>query len=164
MKNIDRLAQLLEQEKDAYSEILQVEREKEEAITANEPEKLLEALRREEPIVEKANSLEQEILACRDALAAQAGKPCGVSLREIIARLAAPGSDELEKLRVSLLGFAEEIRHINQTNYLLLKQSIELLDEVVSAILGEAAPCNTYEGNGRIEPAAGRQATLSIRA
>jgi len=169
MENTDRaasrLAELLTLETDAYSEILQIEREKEEAITANDAERLLEVLSREEPAVEKAGSLERQILACRDELAAQVpGGGGNLTLREIIAGLEPPESDELESLRVKLFGFAEEIRRVNHTNYLLLKQSIELLEEVLSAVLGEGSPCNTYQGNGRIKPGAGCHGTLSVEA
>ena len=110
------------------------------------------------------NALEQEILACRDDLAAEVlGKASDATLREIIAGLQPQESEELEQLRVKLFGFAEEIRRINQTNYLLLKQSIELLDEVVSSIIGEA-PCNTYEGSGRMQTDTVRPSTLSVEA
>lgn len=164
MKNTGRLAELLKQEIGAYSRLLQIEREKEEAITANDPARLLEILQKEEPAAQEANALEQEILACRDDLAAEVlGKASDATLREIIAGLQPQESEELEQLRVKLFGFAEEIRRINQTNYLLLKQSIELLDEVVSAIIGEA-PCNTYEGSGRMQTDTVRPSTLSVEA
>ena len=164
MKNTVRLAELLKQEIGAYSRLLQIEREKEEAITANDSESLLEILQMEETAVEEADALEREILACRDDLAAEVlGKASDATLREIIARLQPEESGELEQLRVKLFGFAEEIRRINQTNYLLLKQSIELLDEVVSAIIGEA-PCNTYQGNGRMQTDTARPSALSVEA
>jgi|GEM_PF-3382805 len=160
-----RLAGLLKMEIDAYSELLQIEREKEEVIMAGDSERLLEILQRERPALEKANALEQEILACRNELAAEAlGKRGGATLREIIAELPPPESDALDRLRVKLFGFAEEIRRINQTNYLLLKQSIELLDEVVSALLGEPVACNTYEGNGRLKSGNVCRGSLSVEA
>jgi len=160
-----RIAELLRLEIEAYSQLLLIEREKEEAITANDPEKLLEVIRREEPAVQQANALEQEILNCRDGLAAEVfGQRSGLTLREIIAEFSPPQSDDLERLRVKLLGFAEEIRRINQTNYLLLKQSVELLNEVVYAVLGEAAPCDTYEERGRLKAGAVSRKTLSLEA
>jgi flagellar biosynthesis/type III secretory pathway chaperone len=165
MKNTDRLADLLRQEIAAYSRLLQIEREKEEAITANDSERLLEVLAKEEPAVDEANALERGILACRDEIAAEVlGEASDATLREIIAQLQPQEPGELEQLRVKLFGFAEEIRRINQTNYLLLKQSVELLDEVVSAILGEA-PCNTYEQSGRMQTNnISRPSVLSVEA
>jgi len=182
MSNTTTLEKLLEQEIAAYSQLLQIEREKEQAIIRNDADALLEILSREEPAVAHANELERRILEARDALARQvgiSGKPASaclpdrpesthadghLTLREIIAALEPPRSERLESLRVKLFGFAEEIRRINQTNYLLLKQSIELLDEVISAILGEAAPVNTYEPDGRVQPGADRSGALSVRA
>lgn len=163
MNNLDRLACLLERGIDAYSRLLQIEREKEQAILANKAEGLLEALEREEPLVREANGLEVEILECRSAAAAEAGLPGGATLREIAARLG-PGAARLEQLRTRLFGLAEEIRRVNLTNYLLLKQSIELLDELVAAVLGEAAPCSTYRNDGRVRREGLRETALSVKA
>ena len=160
---IEHLAGLLQQEIDAYSRLLEIEREKEKAIIANNAEGLLEVLALEEPAAAEAAALEQEILCCRGGIAEAAGKP-GVTLREVIAMLSAPHSGELERLRSRLFGLAEEIRKVNQTNYLLLKQSIELLDEVLSAVLGAAPPVNMYEQNGRVECAPANRETVSLKA
>jgi len=164
MSSTDRLEAFLQDEIEAYSRLLQIEREKEQAIAGNDAEALLEVLSREEPAVARANELERCILDARNGLARELCAGGGVlTLREIIAVLEPPVSTRLEGLRVKLFGFAEEIRRINQTNYLLLKQSIELLDEVVSALLGEAPAVNTYENDGRVKTGSGGGA-LSIRA
>ena len=160
---IQHLASLLQQEIDAYSRLLHVEREKEKAIIANNAEQLLEVLQLEEPAAEHAAALERDILCCRGRLAEAAGKP-GVTLREVIATLPAPEGGSLEGLRSQLFGLAEEIRKVNQTNYLLLKQSVELLNEVLSAVLGAAPPVNTYAQNGRMECAPATRETMSLKA
>jgi len=158
-----QLADLLQQEIKAYSRLLQIERAKEKAIIANKAERLLEVLREEEPVTELAGELERQILQCRDSLAAEAGRP-GITLREVIASLPAPRAQCMESLRTQLFGLAEEIRKVNQTNYLLLKQSIELLDEVLSAILGQSPAVKTYEGSGRMECADAGREMVSMKA
>ena len=163
IEHVEHLAGLLEQEADAYSRLLEIERDKEKAIVANDAEGLLEALAREEPAAEEANALEREILALRDALAAAAARP-GITLRDVIASLPASEAARLEKLRTRLFGYAEEIRRINQTNYLLLKQSIELLDHVLAAVLGEPATASTYCETGRMKCCPAPRETLSIKA
>jgi len=157
------LAGLLQQEIEAYSRLLKIEREKEKAIISNKAERLLEVLRDEEPATERAGELERQILACRNELAEQAGKP-GITLREVIASLPAPRAQCMESLRTQLFGLAEEIREVNQTNYLLLKQSIELLDEVLSAILGQSPSVRTYEESGRMGRTDAGGEVLSMKA
>lgn len=160
---IDQLAELLRQEIDAYSRLLEIERRKEQAIIANSAEDLLQALGDEEPATAQGNALERQILDCRTALAETLGKP-GLTLRELIAALPPEPAREFEQLRTRLFGLAEEIRRVNQTNYLLLKQSIELLDEILSAVLGEGPPANTYAGDGRVKLAGGTRETISVKA
>jgi len=158
----DALADLLAQEIEAYSQLLQVERDKEQAITAAAAAQLLDVLRREEQAAARAAELERRLLHCRDEFAAQAARPA-ITLREIATLFDPHQAARIESLRTRLFGLAEEIRKINQTNYLLLKQSIELLDEVVSALLGDGAPCNTYGDTGRIEHAPAARASLSLK-
>ena len=157
------LAELLQQEIEAYSRLLRIEREKEKAIIANNAERLLEVLHEEEPVTELAGELERGILSCRNALATEAGRE-GITLREVIAALPAPRAQCMESLRTQLFGLAEEIRKVNQTNYLLLKQSIELLDEVLSAILGQSPSVRTYEESGRMRCADAGREVLSMKA
>ncbi|HUS58141.1 MAG TPA: flagellar protein FlgN [Planctomycetota bacterium] len=162
-QNVDRIAELLAQEIEAYAELLLVEREKEQAIISNDAEKLLDVLRREEPAAAHAAGLERQLLECRDAIAADAGRS-SITLREIAAITDGEHAPALEALRTRLFGLAEEIRKINQTNYLLLKQSIELLDEVVSALLGDSPQCTTYGGKGRLHRGVAARTTFSLKA
>ena len=160
---IEHLVDLLQQEIEAYSRLLEIEREKEKAIIANDTARLLDVLRLEEPATERAAALERQILECREQLAQAADRP-GITLRELTASFSGPEAEDMEGLRSRLFGLAEEIRRVNQTNYLLLKQSIELLNEVLSAILGEATPVNTYEENGRTRFSPAAHETLSVKA
>jgi len=164
LEQLAQFAELMEREIEAYSQMLEIEREKERAIVSNDPQLLLELLQRQEPVVNRANSLERRIFDCRGRLAAAIGGDTKMTLREIAARLPATQAEKLNSLRVTLFGYAEEIRRINQMNYMLLRQSVEMLDEVIGAILGET-PCNTYAGDGRVrQQSAACGQTLHLKA
>jgi len=164
LARLARFVELMEREIEAYSQMLEIEREKERAIVSNDPQLLLELLQREEPVVSRANTLEQQIFDCRGRLAVAIGGHTRMTLREMTALLPATQAEKLNSLRVALFGYAEEIRRINQMNYMLLRQSIEMLDEVIGAILGEQ-PCNTYARDGSVgQPGAACGQTLHVKA
>lgn len=152
-QQIDELTQKLDETEEVYGQLLALENEKQNAILKRQPDRVIEMLEQERDLVERAGALEAAVLNRRDEigermgdLPASGGEP--VTLKEIAAALDAPQGQPLEDKRFRLMNLATALRHVSQTNLLLLKQSAELLDQIISSAMGETSKCRTYGASG----------------
>jgi hypothetical protein len=152
-QQVEQLSKKLDETEEVYGQLLALENSKQEAILQRDPARVLEALEMERGLVARATELENEVLRFRDAIGeslgdvpASGGEP--MTLREIARVLGAPQGPALEGKRHSLMQVAISLRQVSQTNYLLLKQCVTLLEEMMQAAAGEAPGCRTYSGAG----------------
>lgn len=158
-EQIEPLSQKLDETEEVYRRLLALENEKQQAILHRDPARVLAALDEERDLVADATRLEEDVLRFRDSIGAglgdvpaSGGEP--VTLREIAAALGGPLGPELESRRHRLWQLAADLRRVSQTNYLLLKQCVTLLEEIVRAATGESPACNTYGQRGTTQRSA----------
>lgn len=156
MNYLTHLIQILNNEKELYIELTEIAQEKQDVIITNDVEKLAECLKKEDHLIQEIEEAEKErrkvvIALCTD-LDISDKELSFTKLREFINE---DSRKYLDNLKQNLLEVLNRLHQINETNKLLIEQSLSI-NEYTLGLLTQARsaqPTYTKEGSDNISSA-----------
>lgn len=146
-KCIDSLQAVLEQQNLLVLDLLRLGEEELEALKTDNLPALQEVIVKQQSLSESLAKLEQERLELQAYLVKEAQLPEAFTLKDL-AESGIPGSQEIVSLGKTLADNYEKLRELNETNNLLIRQSLSLINKMLSIF----APQNgtTYGRTGQV--------------
>lgn len=121
-KKWDGLIKLLQSHLDYHQIMLQIADEKKEALIANEVDHLLSILEREEGVAKRMQELEEERKRALQSL----GIDNKISFQKFLDSAPEEKKEDLSLLRAHLLKTLEVLKEKNETNAMLINESLDL--------------------------------------
>ncbi|MBL67934.1 MAG: hypothetical protein CMO74_05710 [Verrucomicrobiales bacterium] len=151
-EDINRLIESLREEMTQYGELLALMQEQQELIINRKPQELLanvnEVNKQVARIGEARNIREQ----ARVALALQMGATQETTFKQMTAQLPAEYQPLLEALVQEINTLLQNVRKWVQQNHLLLKRSLDLMQDILQNVFPTQASPKTYGRQGAISP------------
>lgn len=141
------LQSILERQNQLVLELLRLGEKELEALKADDLQTLQEVIREQQSYGETLAKLEHERLDLQVFLAKEYDLPEGFSLRDL-KEAKAPGSEKIMPIGETLADNYSKLRELNETNNLLIRQSLSLINKMLSVF----APRNrtTYGPSGQV--------------
>ena len=147
MESINTLQSILEQQNLVAAELLDQGEKELEALKTTDLEALQRIMDRQRILGASLAKLEQTRLKLQAGLSRDFSLPDNFCLRDLAER-GIPGSQEIIPLGKALADNYEKLRELNETNNLLIRQSLGLLNRLTGLF---AAQDITYGRSGRID-------------
>ena len=143
---LERLLDILYEEKKLYGGLLELSTEKKEAIIGNDLEALGRIVREEQVAVAKIQDRERARVRCASDLERQTGEK-NASLQSF-AHLATAPRDQAKfaELQASLPGLISQLRALNETNRQLVEQKLKYVQFVMDSLTQNADPASYGAG------------------
>jgi len=147
-----------------YEVMLDLVKKEREAVVTDNIEELIEITKKQEELIPKLKSLEEEreTLISRsretapsfltsDAWQSQINSSYDkLSLKDIIELTEEPYSSKFEELRKKMKELLSEIRKMNERNCQLLKRIINTFNATIELLLSESNSAQTYSRSGKL--------------
>lgn len=149
---IENLINVLEEENSEYETLLALSMEKTNAIVSGDVDALNELVANEQSIVERINKLEKKRTeATKDIAIVLSKKPEELTLGRLAELLSArkAESDAIKDVHDRLKGTLERMVRVNESNKVLLQESIDMVDFELNLAqsLKQAPATANYSGN-----------------
>lgn len=150
MNYLTQLIQILNTEKELYIELTELAQEKQDAIVNNEVEELAECLKKEDSLILEIEEAGRErrnvVIALCNELDINDKELSFTQLREFINEDA---RKYLDHLKQNLLEVLDRLHQINETNKLLIEQSLSINEYTLGLLtqVRNAQPTYTKEGS-----------------
>jgi len=158
--DINRLIESLREEMTQYGELLALMQEQQELIINRQPQELLTNLNEVNGQMEKIAIARQAREQARVALAKQLGTTEETTFKQMTSQLPEEYQPLLEALVNEINALLQNVHKWLRQNHLLLKRSIDLMQDILQNVLpGQASP-KTYGRQGSVSPANPPPSTL----
>ncbi|HHU31889.1 MAG: flagellar protein FlgN [Zhaonellaceae bacterium] len=144
---IASLQSILERQNHLVLELLRLGEEELEALKTDDLQALQEVIKDQQSLGESLAKLEQERLELQDYLAQKYNMPKGFTLKEL-AESQVPGSQEIMPLGQTLADNYSKLQELNETNNLLIRQSLSLINKMLSVFSQQSGA--TYGPSGQV--------------
>jgi flagellar biosynthesis/type III secretory pathway chaperone len=144
----NELLSILEEEKEALSELIQATAAEQKALTSGQIEELEVILKGKESVIQRINQMEvnrSQIVAVLAGYLDLEGEP---SLKSLSARLSGPESDRLEELGLEVAEMSGQADRLNRINAYLIGSSLNYLDTFINRLAGWQDPSHLYMRGG----------------
>jgi len=141
------LQSILERQNHLVLELIRLGQEELEALKTDNLAALQAVIKEQQPLGEALAKLEQERLDLQACLAKEHNLSPGFTLKDL-AEHQVPGSEDVILLGQTLADNYLKLKDLNETNNLLIRQSLSLINKMLSVF----APQNstTYSRNGHV--------------
>lgn len=157
---IAKFAQIMDEECALYEELLQLSREKQEAVTEQSLSKLDHIVREEQMRLAKQQGLEKRRVACVSELSKLTGQPVGDITMLTFAEAAPP--EQKGNLRALAEKLSDTLNHLKKNND-INSRMLESRLEYIQCMLSSASAMQesgVYTPKGTESPQAGKAAKL----
>lgn len=147
---ITELIDTLKEQKNLYSEILEIAPEKKLAIIENNVENLQKTVSKENALIGKNQRLDRKRIEIFGDISTVLAMPIDITLKDIIEALKGQdGEQELASLRDDILNIIEKLNTINTQNQELIQMSIDYVNFSMNVIRDSSKETPTiYDLNG----------------
>ncbi len=158
MKEVEELLPLLDEQVELLRHKLSLMRQMSECVRLGDLRELGELVRTEASLQAAESDLEQRTLRMREKLTLMAGDHEGpVTLGKLVEMINGPLSVALSDRRERLLLLVQQVRQEAAATSMLVRQALELDEQILTALAGGEGPDRTYSADGSV----GRNNTLS---
>ncbi len=146
---INKIIELLTEQKKIYSEILELSKEKQQAIIDSDAQKVNEIVKAEWEKLNIATELEKNRVACvKDLIAKQNLDVDNLTLSQIAKQGNEDQQKKLNGLRDDLVAITKEQKEVNEKSKGILDLHFEYMDFMVNNFLKETQLSNIYGNSG----------------
>lgn len=151
MQQVDNLVKVLEQQADIYNLLLVKSKEKTDVIVNGKVDELDKITKLESSLVTDIAKLEREREALVNKIAEEMNVPSEqLTMSELIKRLDKSDAEKLEKLRDRISGILNELKHANELNSRLIKNSLEYVEFSLNILSAAHVTDNNYGNSGKV--------------
>lgn len=159
---IEDLIAIIQREVDAFNELLDTLREKQQAIVEGEVSRLNSSVQNETRVTSETKHLEAERIERSRELAKELNMPRQVGanpkLSEIIDAVEEKYAERLREQRELLRSLIQKVQYVNKSNQFLLDYSIKFVEQNIELLLGTAEKGKSvYEKDGKVAQASKRK-------
>jgi len=148
----------MDQEIEAFRELLDVLSEQQRFIVQQRIEDLRESVAEEEELILRMRDLERDRASKAETLSDTLGiAPGKLTLAEIIQIVEDRYAVRLSELRRGLLALMEKVKNTNAVNQFLLQQGLRFVESNIQLLTGGEALGSRYVRTGRVAASGGRQ-------
>lgn len=148
-QSLASLQAILEKQNYLLLELLNLGEEELEALKTDNLTSLQAITTKQQSLSETLAKLEQERLVLQAYLAKENQLSEGFTLKDLV-KLDLPGSQEIELIGKTLADNFLKLKDLNETNNLLIRQSLGLINKVLGALAPKQG--TTYGQTGRMSP------------
>jgi flagellar biosynthesis/type III secretory pathway chaperone len=155
-KFIEELITLIRREEQVLKAFLNLLNLQKQYLLANEIEQFQGTVERQEALIDEIKELEtKRIEKVREMAAVEGLQEDEITLTHLIEITLGDVSEELKKLKQSLSKLVEKIRRANRVNGMLIKRSLDIIQQSVGWMIDAADISSVYDPNGRSSRQAG---------
>ena len=148
------LYNLLCEQRDVLSNMLELAKEERHIIIAGESEKLDDVVRLEFKELNKLGAIEKKRLVLHKAIALELGlQEENITVSAIAEQATPEESEKIRSLQTKLMAIIEQHTAVNKENRELIKSHLEYSDTMLELMVGSEDPLNNmYGGDGKAAP------------
>ncbi|MDR2571919.1 MAG: flagellar protein FlgN [Oscillospiraceae bacterium] len=148
------LCGLLQEQKEALRNMLELAKEERQIIINGESDKLEDVIRLELKELNKLGAVERKRLALHKVIAAELGlQEDELTVSNIAENADAEEQNIIRKLQTEIIPLIEEHAAVNKENRELIKAHLEYSETMLELMVGSEDPLNNmYGGDGRAAP------------
>jgi len=147
---IKELIQLIRREEEVLKRFLDLLQLQKQYLLANQIDQFQETIHQQGAILEEIRALEEKRIAKVGDMAARTGmKEDEITLTHLIEISLGDVSTELKGLKKSLSHLVERIRRVNRINELLIKRSLNFIQQSIDWMIDSSDITQVYDLNGR---------------
>ncbi len=150
--DINRLIESLREEMTQYGELLALMQEQQELIINRQPQELLANLNEVNGQMEKVAAARQAREQARVALATQLGATQDTTFKQMTSQLPEEYQPLLEALVNEINALLQNVHKWLRQNHLLLKRSLDLMQDILQNVFPAQASPKTYGRQGAVSP------------
>jgi flagellar biosynthesis/type III secretory pathway chaperone len=155
-KFIEELISLIRREEQVLKAFLNLLNLQKQYLLANEIEQFQGTVERQEVLIDEIKELEtKRIEKVREMAAVEGLQEDEITLTHLIEITLGDVSEELKKLKQSLSKLVEKIRRANRVNGMLIKRSLDIIQQSVGWMIDAADISSVYDPHGRSSRQAG---------
>ncbi|MFH1734899.1 MAG: flagellar protein FlgN [bacterium] len=149
-KFIEELIALIRKEEKVLKAFLNLLNLQKQYLLANEIEEFQGTTSRQEDLIDEIKKLEMQRIVKVQELAASEGKQEDeITLTHLIEITLGDISEELRELKENLGRLVEKIRRTNRINQMLIKRSLNFIQQSIGWMIDASDITNVYDTNGR---------------
>ncbi len=158
-QTFQQLMEILKNERDVIEELVLLARQQTEVLKENDVEGLFKVVGKQEQAGSKLAEIEKERLVLEKRLAEQFSFDTKeVSLNDLIKAAGTGVPNGIRSLAEALKNRCQQLQLLNETNKLLVKQSLSYINKMLSALLPQQE--STYKNSGVVKHTATVASTL----
>ena len=150
--DINRLIESLREEMTQYGELLALMQEQQELIINRQPQELLANLNEVNGQMEKVAAARQAREQARVSLATQLGATQDTTFKQMTSQLPEEYQPLLEALVHEINALLQNVHKWLRQNHLLLKRSLDLMQDILQNVFPAKASPKTYGRQGSVSP------------
>ena len=150
--DINQLIESLREEMTQYGELLALMQEQQELIINRQPQELLTNLNQVNGQMEKIAMARQARELARVALATQLGATQETTFKQMTSQLPEEYQPLLEALVNEINALLQKVQKWLRQNHLLLKRSLDLMQDILQNVFPSKASPKTYGRQGAVSP------------
>ncbi len=148
-----QLIACLQQERDAYQQLLTLSAQKEPVLVKGDVASLEELTRKELDVLESLRAMEK----CRAKEADALAQHYGIAEQPVKLRALADAAPLEDRLKMQLISrqleqVLDELADLNKKNKKLIDIQLRYSNSFIDALTGEGAAATTYNGSGNVRP------------
>ncbi len=149
-KFIQELIELIHREEKTLRAFLKLLNKQKRHLLSNQIEEFQGTVSQQEILVEEIKNLEaQRIAKVREMATAEGMREDEVTLTHLIEVTLGDVSEELKNLKESLSQLVEKIRRANRVNQMLIRRSLDFIQQSIGWMIDSADISKVYDLNGR---------------
>lgn len=149
-KFIEELIDLIRQEEKVLKAFLNLLNLQKQYLLANEIEQFQGTVERQEALIDEIKTLEKKrIEKVKEMAEVEGMQEDEITLTHLIEITLGDVSEELKGLKQSLSKLVERIRRANRVNGMLIKRSLDIIQQSVGWMIDAADISSVYDPNGR---------------
>ena len=150
--DINQLIESLREEMTQYGELLALMQEQQELIINRQPQELLANLNEVNGQMEKIATARQAREQARVALTTQLGATQETTFKQMTGQLPEEYQPLLEALVDEINALLQQVQKWLRQNHLLLKRSLDLMQDILQNVFPTQASPKTYGRQGAVSP------------
>ncbi|HHW49619.1 MAG TPA: flagellar protein FlgN [Clostridiaceae bacterium] len=148
---IDKLIDILEQENEIYTDILNMSKNKTDIIVKGKISELENIVKLEQSYIARIGKLENEREEIVEKIARQLVlDKDDINISGIIKKLDQENAARLKTCRESIMLTLKELKSVNELNSNLTKNSLEYIDFSINLLASIDSTANNYSNSGRV--------------
>ncbi|MFH1862558.1 MAG: flagellar protein FlgN [bacterium] len=148
---IAEFVEMVRREHAVLKQLLETLRQQKQYLLRNEIEKFQMTVSEQENLLDEIRCLEETRISKVKEIAEQTGmKEDGITLSYLIESTLGNVSEELKELKKNLSDLIESIHHVNRVNELLIKRSLNFIQQNIGWMIDSSDLAKLYDPAGRV--------------